>query len=578
MSSALVKQAIRRFLEKPTPQVLCIRGKWGIGKTYVWEETFKQAKAEDTVALPYYCYVSLFSLQSIDEVRQTIFENRVTTKKIDIEPTWESMKENVAHYAEVAAKKASKLVPFTKVPYLDNYIANFSGGFRQVVSLAVRDTIICFDDFERKKISAKDLLGLISQFREEKRCKAVIIINDDALSEEERNDFNKYFEKVVDIPIEFAPTPVESADIAITASDVSSVRLKQIAITLGICNIRVINRIRDAGAQLVELLAGFGADTEYQALHTLTLFMWSKYDSEGVPKELLWKQRNRFLHFIESKERTEDEKKWFPLLEEYKFGSMDEFDVVIATGVEKGFFDEEQLLAEAKKKGETQAESVGREAIARAWKTFHGSFDANVAEVVETINAAYSTHISSASIGNLDEAVTIFRDFGYNDIASSLISTYIESKKGQIKVVDDPSHPFHPVIKDKEFRTALEAAIIPFEPRSIKEIFTDVYHGRHPAEEIEHAMKLSTEELYEFFKGLKGDELYPAIEGSLFYSGVSNVTEKQRIHRSRRYGAGENCRESALNSIRVRKFSVNVAADMTCPPRSSPPGMRLWRS
>jgi hypothetical protein len=92
MTVALVRQAIHAFLRTPNPQVLCIRGKWGVGKTFIWDEVFNQAKVDGSVALPYYCYVSLFGLQSIDEVRQTIFENRVTTKKIEIEPSLESLR------------------------------------------------------------------------------------------------------------------------------------------------------------------------------------------------------------------------------------------------------------------------------------------------------------------------------------------------------------------------------------------------------------------------------------------------------------------------------------------------------
>ena len=34
MSTALVEKEIERFLASPEPEVLCLRGKWGVGKTY----------------------------------------------------------------------------------------------------------------------------------------------------------------------------------------------------------------------------------------------------------------------------------------------------------------------------------------------------------------------------------------------------------------------------------------------------------------------------------------------------------------------------------------------------------------
>jgi hypothetical protein len=317
MAVELVKQAIRAFLRTSTPQVLCIRGKWGVGKTFIWNDVFTQAKADRAVALPHYCYVSLFGLQSIDEVRQSIFENRIPTNKIKIEPTFESMKRNVKHLTGLAAQQASRISSHAKMPYLDKYIANFSGGFRQIVSLAVGDTIICFDDFERKKLSAKDLLGLISQLREQRRCKAVIILNEDALSPDEKTEFRRYFEKVVDIPIEFSPTPAECADIVLKGDEMPNPQIRQNAIALGISNIRIVSRVKDVAQELLGTLAPFGDGVKRQAVHSLTLFLWSKYDDEAVPMTFIVERAQRPLAFTNEKERTDDEKKWGPKLESY---------------------------------------------------------------------------------------------------------------------------------------------------------------------------------------------------------------------------------------------------------------------
>jgi hypothetical protein len=128
--------------------------------------------------------------------------------------------------------------------------------------------------------------------------------------------------------------------------------------------------------------------------------------------------------------------------------------------------------------------------------------------------------------------------------------------------VDDPSRPFHPVIKDEEFRAALTAAITPGEPRSAKEILADIYQGRVSPQESECVMRLSTDELYELFKGLKGEELYPVIEGSLFYRRVGNATDEQTEFTQRSLAALEKIgKESELNAIRVQKFGVIMDAN-----------------
>lgn len=561
MTVALVRQVIHAFLSTPDPQVLCIRGKWGVGKTYIWNEVFKQSKADGAVALPHYCYVSLFGLQSIDEVRQTIFENRVTTKKIEIEPTLSSLKENINHYALEAGKQFSKLSPFAKLPYIDRYIANFSGGFRQVVSLAVRDTIICFDDFERKKLSAKDLLGLVSQFREQKRCKAVIILNEDALSDDEKIEFRRYFEKVVDVPVEFSPTPIECADIAIKGTDFVSQRIRENTIALGISNIRIIERIKSVSDGLLRILESYGDGTRGQAIHTLTLLIWSKYDADAIPLKFIAERGERNLFFLNKDERTEDEKRWGPRLEAYKFNYCDELDAAIMKGVETGLFDHDEIAREAQLQDERQAESESKEALSKAWRIFHDSFENDVPEVIEAIYSTYKQQMRSVSRGNLDEAVGMFRILGYPDKASDLIATYVECQ-GEIRTVDEPSNPFHSVIKDEEFRKALAAAAVLPTPKSMKVIFTDIYNGKFHQEDTIAALAMSADELYKLFKALKGDELYPVVEGSLFYRRVINATDEQKELTNRAMQALEMIgRESQINAIRVRKFSVNVDAD-----------------
>jgi hypothetical protein len=56
MSVELVKAEIARFLGDSKPGVLCIRGKWGVGKTYSWTEQLNAAHAEKRVGiLKYAC-------------------------------------------------------------------------------------------------------------------------------------------------------------------------------------------------------------------------------------------------------------------------------------------------------------------------------------------------------------------------------------------------------------------------------------------------------------------------------------------------------------------------------------------
>ena len=45
MSVELVKDQVRRFLSTDTPEVLAIKGDWGVGKTYSWDVHSKSSKS-----------------------------------------------------------------------------------------------------------------------------------------------------------------------------------------------------------------------------------------------------------------------------------------------------------------------------------------------------------------------------------------------------------------------------------------------------------------------------------------------------------------------------------------------------
>ena len=65
------------------------------------------------------------------------------------------------------------------------------------------NTIICFDDFERKsrKIDSEDILGLITQFKEQKNCKIIMIYNEIEILD--KNVLSNYKDKVIDYELHY---------------------------------------------------------------------------------------------------------------------------------------------------------------------------------------------------------------------------------------------------------------------------------------------------------------------------------------------------------------------------------------
>jgi Cdc6-like AAA superfamily ATPase len=167
MSTKLAKQEIERFLASAEPEVLCIRGKWGTGKTYNWKTVAKAAKMKPGgVALNTYCYVSLFGVSSLADIKMQIVQATVPRKAIgepDATNRWLALYDTM----ESAAKKAAmKAVSFLGKSQFEAAMA--------AMAATISRQIICIDDLERKGagLSTADVLGLISHFREENSAKS----------------------------------------------------------------------------------------------------------------------------------------------------------------------------------------------------------------------------------------------------------------------------------------------------------------------------------------------------------------------------------------------------------------------
>lgn len=159
--------------------VVSLNGEWGVGKTHFWNNFVEEHLKEQTVA-----YVSLFGKESIKEILTSIMVQISTHAK--------------------RAEEANEVFRSSKVLGID-LAAVFSIGKPRDFN----NVIVCFDDFERtsKKLDDKDILGLISELKEQKKCKVVMIYNQEKV---ESPDFSTYKDKIIDYELHYKPTPAES--------------------------------------------------------------------------------------------------------------------------------------------------------------------------------------------------------------------------------------------------------------------------------------------------------------------------------------------------------------------------------
>jgi hypothetical protein len=51
MSLKVLTKEIERFIRTTEPQVLCLKGGWGVGKTFLWNNSLKNAEDDCSVGL-----------------------------------------------------------------------------------------------------------------------------------------------------------------------------------------------------------------------------------------------------------------------------------------------------------------------------------------------------------------------------------------------------------------------------------------------------------------------------------------------------------------------------------------------
>ena len=177
--------------------------------------------------------------------------------------------------------------------------------------LSVRNQIICLDDLERKSdgLKIKDVLGLVSLLKEDRRCKVAIILNDGAFETAEKEDFERFFEKTIDSHVEFSPTPQECAEIALPDASDLHATMRRCCERLQISNIRVVKRIERLALVLREALVECDARVLEEAYKTLTLIGWSMYAEGAAPLEFIAERRTKQLRALNA-QPSEDEMRW----------------------------------------------------------------------------------------------------------------------------------------------------------------------------------------------------------------------------------------------------------------------------
>ncbi|QFI65234.1 P-loop NTPase fold protein [Sinorhizobium alkalisoli] len=556
MSVQLVQEEISQFLLRAEPEVLCIRGRWGVGKTYTWTKRLEVAQKANKIGLARYSYVSLFGVNSLDELRFAIFENVIT------------LSEGVRR-ADLATLDAyvSKLGSWRKLMR----IASSLPVIRDVVGtdatslvsfMTIRDQIVCIDDLERRgqNLDVSDVLGLISYLREQRNCKIVLILNDEQLDGDGKRDFEKNLEKVVDVSLVYEPSPEVSSGIAIDIPDPVGQEIRDRCVALGITNIRVIKRILRFATAIQPMLKELDPEVLKIAISSIALFSWSHDQPEHAPSLAFLKNKtmNTFGWPSEDDLPTK-EAAWNSLLEAYGYTWTDDLDLVLIDGVCNGHFDPMRVKKAAQVVHERVVATKADGSFEDAWRSYHDTFDNNQDEVLDGIYQSFLKNVKYISPTNLNGTVKLFKELGRPEQAKELLDHYMANRNEERSFFDLQENLFGDNVDDGDVRAAFEARAVEIEEAPDLAAIMMAIKGGWGEGQLRVLAAAPVEEYRKAFKSHSGQELRQMLANVFQFERIVNASEEMReVPRRAREALEQIGSESPINARRVARFGVDV--------------------
>jgi hypothetical protein len=522
MSAELAINEIQRFLASDEAEVLCVKGRWGVGKTYAWRYYLEDAREKGKLQKADYAYVSLFGLNSPDELRYAIFESTVSPSKAQQGPDAETFGELVTKGKSIGRQARGWIGPALSTVGL----GEIGNTLARSAFLLVRNQLICLDDLERAgaSLSARDVLGLVSFLKEQRNCRVVLLLNDEAMEQENKADFDRLLEKVVDTPILFAPSAAEAVAIAITGDSPVNAQLKHGVITLGITNIRVIKKIERMVYRLAAILQPFREEILTQAVTACLLAGWSTFERDHAPSMEFVRDYNALLAAMQDRDNgaPDETVRWRDLLSALPFSHPDDLDSAIFDGVAAGYFDEERLLAEAKTLEEQLARQSRDNPLSKAWDSYHQSLAGDDATVIDAIQRGAMESLEITDSLNINGTIAFLRECGRNEQADEIARAYVAAQPDNPRFFDIQNHHFsadRPI--DAVLREAFAERLAGVkDDRDPKAILLTIGHGEPWQDEDIRLLATVTSDAYvAMIEGTQGQDLKLLVQTALQVAG-----------------------------------------------------------
>lgn len=564
-----IEPVVRNFVAQGSSEVLVLKGNWGVGKTHFWHRLIEKQTTEvgnvetegfwgrmmndenQEVAIgkEKYSYISLFGVNSLDDLKRSIFTSVIDTSTIHDDELNSGLKSLQKRVRDLVggASGIPKVAEWGGEAVAEKFLFN-----------GVENALICIDDLERRggNMQIRDLLGLASLLKEERGCQVVLILNEDALKEDAREEFETYGEKLVDIEVEFERSPDDAFACVFDDDDEFASVLSDSVSQLEIRNVRIVQRLKRLTRKLKPYLEECEPQTERSALETLTLLVWSYYGEEDRSPSIDDLRQHDVLY---NQLADEEEGEWTQVLQNYGYSSFDELDSVLLSLIKRGYLTDEEIQRQIDRVDEESRAQEASSRLRATWDIYHGSFDDNEEEFAEELIQAVDATLDYISVRNLDNAVEVLRTLGREEDADRLIDAYVQRHEGNTEKLDLSEMMRGRDVTDSQLRSALNEAVKEIEDsKTVSEALRRVSSGQSwGGSDKSFLSKASPDEYYDFFKSARGKELRDAVKWCLDIGQLAETDsdeEYEAIHHNAMEALSRIADESKLNQIRLSEI------------------------
>ena len=556
MSREVIRSVVTQFIDSSVPQVIAVTGAWGVGKTFALRTLIEAYAGQDS--LKRYSYTSVFGAQSIQEIRTSLLaktrtfpigerSSSVIRAKLEVEARKKKLKEVVGHLKE--------MLPFGG-KHLFVALEAIAGSF-------VTDTLVVLDDIERlgEKLKLDDLMGLVSELKEEARCKVMLVFNEEEFSEQNKVVYARYAEKVVDQKLEFVMSSDDAVELGLSANTPLREFVAEPIHHLDINNIRVIQKIESALRMIYPLLKDSSEMVKRQAATSISVFASSLYESgRGFPGPEQILKYNTFAHRMLAKENglAAGNEDWVSRLELCGFTSADEFDQAILDAMQCGYVEGNDIRTHSAALDAVADRDRLDEIYTAVWRKFHDRLDMTGEQLADEFIVAIRQSASVITPLNINSAVRLVRELGFDSKADEIIEIYIDQRRDTPQLFDVEHQSRLGEVDDERARAR----------------FLEVFHASGNALGLREAANLIVEneqwdggivsaflcaqpdQLVDLLRENQGPNLQRLVTG--IFRLPANQEERETIRVSLVSAMKTIGRETLLNKIRVARWGVEI--------------------